>query len=185
MALKLLRAEYASNASSAQRFLNEARLVRAVQHPAVVSLHRFGRTDDGTLLIDMELVDGEAVRDRVMRLGHGLEPALAMQILDNLLAALVDNHVARRKSPAIDPASIVWRRCLDVCDRSLRIVNTGVTDGAGWLARTTGFDLTAASEIMAILALATSLPMCWNCHVAESFRRLHPELVTDRDDRIR
>lgn len=94
VALKLLRAEYASNATSAQRFLSEAKLVRLIQHPGVVQLHRFGRTEDGTLLIDMELVEGESVRDRILRQGHGLDPVTALQVLDQLLAALVACHAA-------------------------------------------------------------------------------------------
>jgi hypothetical protein len=94
VALKLLRAEYASNATSAQRFLSEAKLVRLVNHPGVVQLHRFGRTEDGTLLIDMELVDGESVRDRLQRQGHGMDAVTAMQVLDQLLAALVACHDA-------------------------------------------------------------------------------------------
>ena len=75
----------------------------------------------------------------------------------NLLAALLDNHVARRRSPTLDPATVTWRRCLDVCDRSLRLIETGVNDGEKWIERTTGFDLSAASELMAILALADDL----------------------------
>lgn len=82
----------------------------------------------------------------------------AVTAATNLLAAIVDNHLARRQQPALDPGAVVWQRCLDVCDRSLRGVQTGRGDSQAWVERTTGFDLSAASEIMAILALATSLP---------------------------
>ena len=92
VALKLLRAEYASNATSAQRFFQEARLVRQVSHPSVVGLHRFARTCDGMLLIDMELVEGESVRDRILRDGKGLDVATGLLVLDNLLAALSACH---------------------------------------------------------------------------------------------
>ena len=94
VALKLLRSDYASNASSAQRFFQEARLLRQIRHPAVVGLHRFSRTADGHLLIDMELVDGESVRDRVLNQGHGLDFASGMAVLDQLLAALAACHDA-------------------------------------------------------------------------------------------
>lgn len=80
----------------------------------------------------------------------------AVAAANNLLAALVDNHAARKQTPLLDPTSITWRRCLDVCDRSLRSVRTGLNDGEDWLSADTGFDLTAASEIMSILALAAS-----------------------------
>jgi serine/threonine protein kinase len=107
IALKLLKAEYASNATSAQRFLQEARLVRMVSHPGVVGLHRFGRTADGTLLIDMELVEGESVRDRVLRLGSGLDVATALQVLDNLLAALAACHDAGVVHCDVKPENIM------------------------------------------------------------------------------
>ena len=93
VALKLLRAEYASNATSAQRFLSEARLLRLVQHPNVTALHRFARTPEGMLLIDMELVDGESVRDRILHSGgKGLEASLALGLLETLLSALAACH---------------------------------------------------------------------------------------------
>ncbi|MEZ6124145.1 MAG: formate--tetrahydrofolate ligase [Planctomycetaceae bacterium] len=81
----------------------------------------------------------------------------AITAATNLLAALIDNHVARGQTPIIDPQAILWRRCLDVCDRSLRHVRTGVGDTEKWREFSTGFDLSAASELMAILALARSL----------------------------
>ncbi len=94
VALKLLRAEYASNASSAQRFFQEAKLLRQIHHAAVVGLHRFSRTESGMLLIDMELVQGESVRDRILSMGRGFDPLSAMIILDHLLAALAACHDA-------------------------------------------------------------------------------------------
>jgi serine/threonine protein kinase len=134
VALKLLHAEYASNATSAQRFLNEARLVRAVQHPSVVSLHRFGRTDDGTLLIDMELVDGEAARDRVMRLGRGLEPTLALQVLDNLLSALAACHDAGVVHCDVKPENILLPRAGTV--GQCKLVDFGIAQAPGPIVQT-------------------------------------------------
>jgi len=75
----------------------------------------------------------------------------------NLCASFLDNHLFRGNSLNIDPARIFWRRVVDVNDRSLRNVMIGVGGGANGLERHTGFDITAASEIMAILALAESM----------------------------
>lgn len=75
----------------------------------------------------------------------------------NLLAALVDNHALRGHSPPITPAEIRVRRAVDVCDRALRKVVTDVSAADPSRRRETGFDLTPASEIMAILALAEDL----------------------------
>ena len=71
----------------------------------------------------------------------------------NLLAALVDNHLHFARTPALDPAKITWRRVLDVNDRALRTIGLGRGKGNG-PERDGGFDITAASEVMAILALA-------------------------------
>ena len=81
----------------------------------------------------------------------------AVTAANNLLAAVVDNHLARAKSPRLDPDSVTWQRCVDVCDRSLRRVDTGHGDEK-WVTRSTAFTLSAASELMAILALARNLP---------------------------
>ncbi|WP_051218228.1 formate--tetrahydrofolate ligase [Nocardioides insulae] len=75
----------------------------------------------------------------------------------NQLAAMVDNHLHRGSPSGLDPAEVGWRRVLDVNDRALRHIVTGLgarTDGP---LRETGFDITAASEVMATLALTTSL----------------------------
>lgn len=71
----------------------------------------------------------------------------------NLLAALVDNHLHFGRKPALDPAKVTWRRVLDVNDRALRTLGLGRGKGNG-PERDGGFDITAASEVMAILALA-------------------------------
>lgn len=75
----------------------------------------------------------------------------------NLLAAMLDNHLYRANALNIDPHSITWRRVLDVDDRALRNIVIGLGGRTDGIPRQTGFDITAASEIMGILALATSL----------------------------
>ena len=75
----------------------------------------------------------------------------------NMLAAILDNHIYHGNALGIDPNSISWRRVLDVNDRSLRNIVTGLGGRANGVPRETGFDITAASEVMAILALSTSL----------------------------
>jgi formate--tetrahydrofolate ligase len=74
----------------------------------------------------------------------------------NLCAAFIDNHLYHGNKLGIDPSEITWRRVLDVNDRALRDIVTGLGTGNG-VVRQTGFDITAASEVMAILALATDL----------------------------
>ncbi len=78
----------------------------------------------------------------------------AVSAANNLLAALVDNALHFRQPVELDPQSIRWRRCLDMNDRSLRQTVTGLGGRANGVVRETGFDITAASEVMAILALA-------------------------------
>lgn len=75
----------------------------------------------------------------------------------NLLAAIIDNHLHHGNDLGLDPRSISWRRVLDVNDRSLRNLVVGLGARADGVTRQTGFDITAASEVMVILALATSL----------------------------
>ena len=70
---------------------------------------------------------------------------------------MIDNHVHRREQPELDGHEITWRRVLDVNDRSLRNIVTGLGSSADGTTQQTGFDITAASEVMAVLALSTSL----------------------------
>jgi formate--tetrahydrofolate ligase len=81
----------------------------------------------------------------------------AVTAANNLLAAMVDNHIHHGNALGLDPHSITWRRVLDVNDRSLRNVVGGLGAREDGTPRESGFDITAASEVMAILALATSL----------------------------
>ena len=75
----------------------------------------------------------------------------------NLLSAMLDNHLHQGNALDIDPKKVVWRRVLDMNDRSLRNIIVGLGGKPDGFVRQTGFDITVASEIMAILCLATSL----------------------------
>ncbi|NDL56277.1 formate--tetrahydrofolate ligase [Phytoactinopolyspora sp. XMNu-373] len=81
----------------------------------------------------------------------------AVTAAHNLLAAMVDNHLFQGNRLGLDPHSVTWRRVLDVNDRHLRHVVTGLGGRADGTPRQTGFDITAASEVMAVLALSASL----------------------------
>ena len=72
----------------------------------------------------------------------------------NLLAAMLDNHLYQGNALGIDPTRVLWRRVLDLNDRSLRHAVVGLGGTANGLPRETGFDITAASEVMAMLCLA-------------------------------
>ncbi|MDQ3184229.1 MAG: formate--tetrahydrofolate ligase [Actinomycetota bacterium] len=75
----------------------------------------------------------------------------------NQLAAMIDNHLYQGNVLGLDPHSITWRRVMDVNDRALRHIVAGLGASTDGVPRQTGFDITAASEAMAILALSTSL----------------------------
>jgi formate--tetrahydrofolate ligase len=80
----------------------------------------------------------------------------AVTAANNLLAALVDNHLHQGNAAGLDLSRITWRRVLDVNDRALRDVVIGLGGRVDGVTRQTGFDITAASEVMAILALTRS-----------------------------
>ena len=82
----------------------------------------------------------------------------AISSANNLLAALIDNHIYQGNALDIDPASITWRRCVDMNDRALRSINLNknIRDSKSF-ERQSGFDITVASEVMAIFCLARSL----------------------------
>ena len=81
----------------------------------------------------------------------------AIGAANNLLAALLDSHILHGNALGIDPLSITWRRCVDMNDRALRQVVIGLGGRANGYVRETGFDITAASEVMAIVAVARDL----------------------------
>ncbi|MCX7677685.1 MAG: formate--tetrahydrofolate ligase [Spirochaetes bacterium] len=81
----------------------------------------------------------------------------AVSIAHNLLAAIIDNHIHQKNEPELNPRDIVWRRVIDMNDRTLRSIIVGLEGkGANGVMREDGFDITAASEIMAILCLSNS-----------------------------
>ncbi len=81
----------------------------------------------------------------------------AIGAANNLLAAMLDNHIHQGNALGIDLNKITWRRCVDMNDRVLRNIACGLGGAKNGVAREDGYDITVASEIMAILCLATSL----------------------------
>jgi len=81
----------------------------------------------------------------------------AVGAANNLLAAMLDNHIYQGNSLNIDPRRITWKRCVDMNDRQLRCVTDGLGGRANGVPREDGYDITVASEVMAILCLADSI----------------------------
>ena len=81
----------------------------------------------------------------------------AIGAADNLLSAMIDNHINHGNALDIDPRLISWKRVLDMNDRALRDIVVGLGGTANGFVREDGFDITVASEVMAIFCLATSL----------------------------
>lgn len=75
----------------------------------------------------------------------------------NLVAAILDNHIYQGNEKNIDPKRIVWRRCLDINDRALRNIVIGLGNRTDGITREDKFDITVATEMMAVLCLATSV----------------------------
>ena len=81
----------------------------------------------------------------------------AITAANNLLAAMVDNHIAQGNALGIDPRRITWKRCMDMNDRQLRQIVDGLGGRTNGMPREDGFDITTASEIMAVLCLASDI----------------------------
>ena len=81
----------------------------------------------------------------------------AIGAANNLLAAMLDNHIQRGNSLGIDVRKITWKRCVDMNDRQLRFIVNGLGGRLNGVPREDGFDITVASEIMAILCLSSSI----------------------------
>ena len=81
----------------------------------------------------------------------------AIGAANNLLAAMLDNHIQQGNTLGIDVRKITWKRCVDMNDRQLRFVVDGMGGKANGVPREDGFDITVASEIMAVLCLANSI----------------------------
>ena len=81
----------------------------------------------------------------------------AIGAANNLLAAMLDNHIYQGNSLNIDPRRITWKRCVDMNDRQLRFVTDGLGGRVNGVPREDGYDITVASEIMAVLCLANDI----------------------------
>lgn len=81
----------------------------------------------------------------------------AVGAANNLLAAMIDNHIYTPNSLQIDPRRVVWRRVIDMNDRQLRSIVTGLGGRTNGVVTETGFDITVASEVMAVLCLASGM----------------------------
>ena len=81
----------------------------------------------------------------------------AIGAANNLLAAMLDNHIYQGNALNIDPRRITWKRCVDMNDRQLRFVTDGLGGRVNGVPREDGYDITVASEIMAVLCLANSI----------------------------
>ena len=81
----------------------------------------------------------------------------AIGAANNLLAAMLDNHIYQGNRLNIDPRRITWKRCVDMNDRQLRFVTDGLGGRINGVPREDGYDITVASEIMAVLCLASSI----------------------------
>ncbi len=81
----------------------------------------------------------------------------AIGAANNLLAAMLDNHIYQGNALNIDPRRITWKRCVDMNDRQLRFVADGLGGRINGVPREDGYDITVASEIMAVFCLATSI----------------------------
>lgn len=81
----------------------------------------------------------------------------AVTAANNLLAAIVDNHLYQGNALGIDVNAITWRRCMDMNDRALRSITVGVGGKSGTASRADGFDISVASEIMAVLCLSSDV----------------------------
>ena len=91
----------------------------------------------------------------------------AIGAANNLLAAMLDNHIYQGNALNIDPRRITWKRCVDMNDRQLRFVTDGLGGRINGVPREDGYDITVASEIMAVFCLATSL-----CDLKERLSRI-------------
>lgn len=81
----------------------------------------------------------------------------AVGLAHNLLSAFIDNSLLKNNPLNIDPLSIIWPRVVDVSDRALRNIVIGLGGKENGIPRETGFDITVASEVMAILALTSDI----------------------------
>ena len=91
----------------------------------------------------------------------------AIGAANNLLAAMVDNHIYQGNQLGLDTRKITWKRCIDMNDRQLRFIVDGLNGRTNGVPREDGFDITVASEIMAILCLSGSIE-----HLKENLKNI-------------
>src|SRR4029453_6898155 len=101
----------------------------------------------------------------------------AITAANNLLAALLDAHLLHGNQLGIDPLTITWRRCMDMNDRSLRDTVTGLGGRGNGYPRQTGFDITAASEVMGLAAFAGAPSTAEDLKAAGSMTVLLKEVI--------
>lgn len=99
----------------------------------------------------------------------------AVEKANNLLAALIENNIqSKTRNLGIDPRTVLWKRCMDMNDRGLRNIVAALGGKPGGMPRETGFNITAASEIMAILCLSNSFEdlqeKCGNIYVGDTWQ---------------
>lgn len=101
----------------------------------------------------------------------------AVEKAHNLLSALIDNNLqSKKRSLGLDPRTVLWKRVMDMNDRALRQTVVGLGGLSGGVPRETGFDITAASEIMAILCLSNNLK-----HLKEKMGNIFVGFTHDRE----
>ena len=113
---------------------------------------------DGGLAVetdDADFTGGKSYLRNAVFLSHKLSSSTGAA--NNLLAALLDNHIQQGNVLGIDPRKIVWKRAVDMNDRQLRHIIDGLGGKASGVPREDGFEITVASEVMAVLCLATGL----------------------------
>jgi serine/threonine protein kinase len=109
VALKIIRREAASDPVMQKRFEREARAVSALGHPAIVTVHDFGRTDDGSLFLAMEFVDGEVLRDALRRKKR-FAFVETLPIIENIASALARAHAAGVVHRDLKPENVMLPR---------------------------------------------------------------------------
>ena len=90
---------------------------------------------------------------------HFMSDLHAIGAANNLLAAMLDNHIHHGNALGIDPRRITWKRCVDMNDRQLRFLVDGLGGKVNGTPREDGFDITVASEVMAIFCLPPAFPI--------------------------
>lgn len=130
VAIKLLLAKHSADPQLASRFLMEARAVSIVDHPALVNIFEYGRTDDGQAYLVMEYLDGETLRQRMARSRNGLG-VTALSVAGQMAQALAATHGKQIVHRDLKPETVRSRRALRRAVRGPAVQRAA--DGAlGW-----------------------------------------------------